>query len=229
MAVLKHLTGDLAGTVVDLKKDVTVIGRLPECDIILAINGVSRRHAEIRKVGTNFVVVDLDSRNKTLVNGTELKGGVEHLLKENDSINICNIEFVFNGDLAPKPIGSTPAGDVMEITETGGGANLDFRTLEASRSSAMTIAVRPEVKLKAILEITHSLSTGVAHRRRRAQDSRLTHGDLSWRRAALSDAARSRDKAAGPQGFQAPDPEAYLFQSGCAGGRGAHEHQPVDR
>ena len=158
MAVLKHLTGDLAGTVIDLKKHVTVIGRLPECDIILATNGVSRRHAEIRKTGLNFVLVDLDSRNKTIVNGIELKGGVEHLLKENDSINICNIEFVFNGDLAPKLMGSVPAADVMEITEGSGGQNLDFRTLEASRSSAMTIAVRPEVKLKAILEITHSLS-----------------------------------------------------------------------
>ena len=51
MAVLKQVTGDLAGTLVDLKNDLTVIGRLPECDIILGINGVSRRHAEIRKVG----------------------------------------------------------------------------------------------------------------------------------------------------------------------------------
>ena len=117
MAVLKHLNGDLAGTAVDLKADVTVIGRLLECNIVLTANGVSRRHAEIRKVGAAFVLVDLDSRNKTLVNDTELKGGVEHRLKENDRINICNIEFVFQGDLAPKPIDSAPAADVMEVTE----------------------------------------------------------------------------------------------------------------
>src|SRR5713226_8887350 len=82
MAVLKQVTGDLAGTLVDLKSDVTVIGRLPECDIILATGGVSRRHAEIRKVGTAFFLVDLESRNKTLVNDTALTGGVEHLLKQ---------------------------------------------------------------------------------------------------------------------------------------------------
>ena len=64
MAVLKHVTGELAGTVADLNTDVTVIGRLPECNIILAANGVSRRHAEIRKGGRNFVVVDLDSRTR---------------------------------------------------------------------------------------------------------------------------------------------------------------------
>ena len=158
MAVLKHLTGDLAGTVVDLKTDVTVIGRLPECDIVLNANGVSRRHAEIRKVGPAFVLVDLDSRNKTLVNDTELKGGVEHPLKENDRINICNIELVYDADLAPKTIDLAPAADVMVITESAGRENPDFRTLEASRSSTMASAVRPEVKLKAILEITRSLS-----------------------------------------------------------------------
>ena len=158
MAVLKHVTGDLAGTVVDLKADVTVIGRLPECDIVLTANGVSRRHAEIRKRGPVFVLVDLDSRNKTLVNDIELKGGVEHLLKENDRINICNIEFVYDAGLAPRTIDSAAAADVIMITESAGAEKQDFRTLEASRSSAMASAVRPEVKLKAILEITRSLS-----------------------------------------------------------------------
>ena len=70
MAILKHMTGELTGTLVELKKDVMVIGRLPECDIILTANGVSRRHAEIRKAGLGFCAVDLDSRNKTLVNDT---------------------------------------------------------------------------------------------------------------------------------------------------------------
>jgi sigma-B regulation protein RsbU (phosphoserine phosphatase) len=158
MAVLKHLTGDLSGTLVELKTDVTVIGRLPECDIILAANGVSRRHAEIRKAGRGFVLVDLDSRNKTLVNDVELKGGVEHPLKENDKINICNIELIYTAELAPKTIDLVPAADVIEITESASGTNPDFKTLEASRSSTMASTVRPEVKLKAILEITRSLS-----------------------------------------------------------------------
>ncbi len=158
MAVLKQVTGDLAGTLVDLKSDVTVIGRLPECDIILATNGVSRRHAEIRKVGPAFFLVDLDSRNKTLVNGTALKGGVEHLLKENDRINICGIEFVYYAVEPPKAKDPEPAADLMVVTESDGRENPDFLTLEASRSSTMASAVRPEVKLKAILEITRSLS-----------------------------------------------------------------------
>ncbi len=159
MAVLKHATGDLTGTLVELKNDVTVIGRLPECDIILATNGVSRRHAEIRKVGAAFHLVDLGSLNKTRVNDIALAGGAEHLLKENDRINICDVEFVYHVDQPPKPKDPAPADDVMVVTESAGSENPDFRTLEASRSSTMASAVRPEVKLKAILEITRSLST----------------------------------------------------------------------
>jgi phosphoserine phosphatase RsbU/P len=158
MAVLKQVTGEIAGTLVDLKSDVSVIGRLPECDIILATNGVSRRHAEIRKVGHAFFLVDLDSLNKTLVNGTALKGGVEHLLKENDRINICGVEFVYYAVEPPKTKDPEPTADLMVVIESDGRENPDFLTLEASRSSTMASAVRPEVKLKAILEITRSLS-----------------------------------------------------------------------
>ena len=158
MAVLKQVTGDLAGTLVDLKSDVTVIGRLPECDIILTANGVSRRHAEIRKVGPAFFLVDLDSRNKTHVNDTELKGGVEHLLKENDRISICGVEFVYYAVAPPVTKDPGPAADLMVVTESEGRENPDFRTFDASRSSTMASSVRPEVKLKAILEITRSLS-----------------------------------------------------------------------
>ncbi len=159
MAVLKLVTGDLAGTRVDLKSDVTVIGRLPECDIVLSTNGVSRRHAEIRKVGRALFLVDLDSLNKTLLNNTALKGGVEHLLTENDRINICGVEFVYDAGEPPRTKEPEPSADLMVITESEGSANPDFLVLEASRSSTMASTVRPEVKLKAILEITRSLSS----------------------------------------------------------------------
>jgi phosphoserine phosphatase RsbU/P len=161
MAVLKPVTGELAGTLVDLKSDVTVIGRLPECDVILTTNGVSRRHAEVRKVGTSVFLVDLDSLNKTLVNGTALKGGVEHLLKENDRINICGVEFIYYAALPPKTKDPEPAEDLMVVTESDGSEHPEFRTLEASRSITMASAVRPEAKLKAILEITRSLSSAL--------------------------------------------------------------------
>ncbi len=51
MAILKRVTGESAGQIIELKSDLIVIGRSPECHIVLDPNGVSRRHAEIRRVG----------------------------------------------------------------------------------------------------------------------------------------------------------------------------------
>ena len=46
-----------------------VIGRMEGCDVILADPGVSRRHAEIRREGDEWVVIDLGSTNGTEING----------------------------------------------------------------------------------------------------------------------------------------------------------------
>src|SRR4051794_32275614 len=109
MAVLKQVTGDLAGKLIELKNDVTVIGRSPECDIILTTNGVSRRHAEIRKAGDAFSLADLKSLNRTLVNNAAVVSGSDHTLKENDRINICGVEFIYYPSGPPKAKDPEPA------------------------------------------------------------------------------------------------------------------------
>ena len=45
------------------------IGRLPESAVMVTDPNASRRHAEIRRVGNDVVVVDLNSTNGTRVNG----------------------------------------------------------------------------------------------------------------------------------------------------------------
>lgn len=157
MAILKRVTGDPAGQLIELKSDQTVIGRSQECQIILDPNGVSRKHAEIRREGDDFLIVDLHSRNKTLLNTTELKGGRPHPLKTGDRINICDVEFIFYPAL-PKEHSKGPD-NVMVVTDSEGFDDPNMLTLDASRSIAMASAARPEIKLKAILEITRNLST----------------------------------------------------------------------
>lgn len=61
------------------------IGRDPSCDIPLDDAGVSRRHAEIRRVGDHFVVSDLGSKNGTLVQGERID---ERQLCDGDLIRI---------------------------------------------------------------------------------------------------------------------------------------------
>ena len=158
MAILKRVTGHAAGQIIELKGDLTVIGRSPECHIVLDPNGVSRRHAEIRRVGEKFFLADLHSRNLTKVNNTRVEPGKDHHLSPGDRINICDVEFIYF-NAPPKEGSSRGDGDIMLVTEGDDADDPNMHTFDASRSSAMASAVRPEVKLKAILEITRNLST----------------------------------------------------------------------
>jgi hypothetical protein len=68
------------------------IGRLPDCDIVLNDPNVSRRHAEVRRRGNDFVVVDLGSTNGTKVNGDGVK---QRRLADGDEISVGNTTLRF--------------------------------------------------------------------------------------------------------------------------------------
>jgi hypothetical protein len=61
------------GKRVTVADDAVTIGRTPDCDVNLSDPNVSRRHAEVRRQGDGFVVVDLGSTNGTRVNGQGVK------------------------------------------------------------------------------------------------------------------------------------------------------------
>jgi sigma-B regulation protein RsbU (phosphoserine phosphatase) len=159
MAFLKRANGDTTGQIIELKSERSVIGRSPEhCNIVLDPNGVSRRHAEIYRKGEEFFLADLHSRNQTKVNNMKVIPGIDHRLLPGDRINICDVEFLFYPRL-PSDKDVKDTGDVMEVSEGDGEESPQLHTLDASRSSALASMVKPELKLKAILEITRNLST----------------------------------------------------------------------
>jgi hypothetical protein len=62
-----------------------VMGRMSNCDIVLADPRASRQHAEIQPAGHGFVLSDLGSMNGTVVNGTPVR---EHQLSDGDEIRV---------------------------------------------------------------------------------------------------------------------------------------------
>ena len=59
---------------VPLDRSETVIGRDPRCDIVLAEESASRRHAKIQRgEGGYFEIVDLGSRNGIIVDGERVE------------------------------------------------------------------------------------------------------------------------------------------------------------
>lgn len=73
------------GNRVVLEAEPVVIGRLPECTVVLSDPNVSRRHAEVRRQGSDVVVVDLGSTNGTRVNGVPVR---ERPLADGDEITV---------------------------------------------------------------------------------------------------------------------------------------------
>lgn len=64
-----------------------VIGRLPECDIVLSDPNISRRHAEVRPGGNGgYEVADLGSTNGTKLNGVVIRGAQP--LRDRDQITV---------------------------------------------------------------------------------------------------------------------------------------------
>ncbi len=80
------------GRRVSVGLDPLVIGRLPECDVVLADSNVSRRHAELRRKGDGVFVTDLGSTNGTKVNGTSVR---DHLLASGDEISVGSTKLIF--------------------------------------------------------------------------------------------------------------------------------------
>ena len=73
-----------------------------------------------------------------------------------DRINICDVEFLFYPQL-PAEGASKDGGEIMIVNEAENQEAPQLHVLDASRSSAMASMIKPEVKLKAILEITRNL------------------------------------------------------------------------
>lgn len=72
---------------------VSRVGRDPICEIQLADESVSRRHATIRVDDDGARVADDASRNGVRVNGERIRG--PHLLADGDRIHVGTIEMVF--------------------------------------------------------------------------------------------------------------------------------------
>jgi Protein of unknown function (DUF3662)/FHA domain len=75
-----------------LDQGVTVIGRSSGCDIVVDDPNVSRRHAEIRRLGAGYSLVDLGSTNGTEVNGQRVG---ETSLMNGDVIGVGTTRLTF--------------------------------------------------------------------------------------------------------------------------------------
>lgn len=86
MIRLRQTFGAHAGRVLELQRDVIRFGRLPDNDVVFDAHAdldASGRHAEMRREGTQWVLVDIGSRNGTLIAGRRV---TRHVLQSGDEV-----------------------------------------------------------------------------------------------------------------------------------------------
>lgn len=184
MAVLMVVKGSCPGQLVELHGERMVMGRHPTCQIVLDNAAVSRNHAQILESHGTYYIEDLRSRNGTLINGKRIQGRTE--VKDGDEIRVCEVVLRFyeglppDSDATPVPgiAGNVPGiqgrthtmsdSDLADLASSGPFAGQMIDEGSSDSSSIITsldltkggprIAVRPEAKLRAVMEISQNLA-----------------------------------------------------------------------
>jgi hypothetical protein len=90
-----RLTALGTGRVIEIPEAGLVIGRDPECDVVIPAKNVSRRHASIRPSIRGYLLTDLGA-NGTFVNGRRVEAA--QVLGMRDVIRIGDEQFQFEAD-----------------------------------------------------------------------------------------------------------------------------------
>jgi len=90
---LLDASGEHIARACEVRDEMTIIGRHPDCTICLPSSTVSRRHAQIRREGGQFLLRDLNSTNGTLLNREPVIG--EELLHDRDEIGVGIYRLIF--------------------------------------------------------------------------------------------------------------------------------------
>ncbi len=167
MAFLTAVNGPVAGRRYDLTGSKCVLGRHPECDIILDGAGVSRTHATVVQRGSDFLVEDLKSRNRTFVNGVIIEQPTQ--LRDGDLIRICDLEFSFHEHDAPVQLESN-AGNrdgssfgIMLVEDNDNTFRSFTSKIDLSGSQSGTFFnTSAEARLNALLEISNALGKAIS-------------------------------------------------------------------
>jgi FHA domain len=92
VARLEFILGPMANQILPLSEAVTTIGSVAGNTVVLADPAVSRKHAGIRKVDSDYELADLGSTNGVYVNGHKVP---KKTLEPGDIIRVGNTEAVF--------------------------------------------------------------------------------------------------------------------------------------
>lgn len=173
MAYLKVLNGTQMGEIIPLEGETLVFGRNPTCSVVLPDAAVSRQHAAISESHNSFFVEDLRSRNGTQVNDRDVVD--RQALTDGDCVRVCEYEFSFHDQSTSSKIeaikedttflknravqggSTTETAEFQALDESSDRSSIVSR-IDARSGSGVRLSVKPEAKLRAILDIGKALN-----------------------------------------------------------------------
>ena len=145
---LQVLSGKNNGAKFEFHAPISRMGRHPDCEIHIDLGAVSRVHAQVVQEDGKSFIEDLQSRNGTFVNGKKIQERT--LLADNDRVKICDTLLVYKDPSA--------ASNAMPANLAVGDSDATVLTaFDALTDADMMVKVKPEAKLRAILEITQTI------------------------------------------------------------------------
>ncbi|MEM9353859.1 MAG: SpoIIE family protein phosphatase [Planctomycetota bacterium] len=170
MAKLRILQGGEVGREFTLGDGDSVVGRSPDCDVILDVAAVSRHHATIQRADGRASLKDMGSRNGTYINGQRVQDS--QALADGDQILICDVLFEYTAETpaglvaeteAPSSL-LTPRDALAAMSDgddyAGDGTSSIMATVSVGRggAGAFQLSAKPEAQLQAMVEISNNLS-----------------------------------------------------------------------
>ena len=166
MPSLEFQSGPRHGERFVLASGRLVIGRHPDCDLVIDLPAVSRQHASLVVSGDGVLIEDLRSRNGTHLNETLLAG--PRRLEHGDEISICGQRLVFSDESAAAI--QSAAGCILEtgLDDSESSFEVDSDALIMSRLDLPRVAAdgplgrNAEATLRAVLGLSRALGSSVS-------------------------------------------------------------------
>ena len=108
------LNGPKSGAEFDLVKNLTIVGRANDVQLLLEDQFASRHHAEIERIDSAYQVRDMQSKNGVFVDGQRLELGESAWLSDGCEVQFASTKFRFYD-----PSATVTAPSLMAVREPG--------------------------------------------------------------------------------------------------------------
>jgi len=123
-----------------LDRGLLTIGRGQDCDLVLQDTLVSRHHAELRRHGDQWLVVDLGSTNGTFVGGVRLRPDEARPLPPGTPVHIGDAQLIIEEEQPPS-LDSQRRSSAQELSEQGKRIQIPESRIQNPKSKIVNLSV----------------------------------------------------------------------------------------